>query len=112
MDVNSLQSSALPLLFALLPILSASFDYSGPIVHIPYFRGILRALMSPPPSLRGAKPASSSASNTTNEAWIVDEDAQIDEEDCVLPADVLEAAHEEYWAKNDDIRWVFFKEAT
>lgn len=29
----------------------------------------------------------------------------------VLPLDVLKMAYEEYWAKYDDLRWAFFREA-
>jgi U3 small nucleolar RNA-associated protein 19 len=107
-----------PLLFSLLPPLSASVslpDY--PIIHIPYFRILLRSLLFPSDSLRGAsrREPSSSSSSSSNEAtrvWTVVGRNQIDAPEGTLPADVVELVTDEFWAKYDDIRWAFFREAT
>jgi U3 small nucleolar RNA-associated protein 19 len=101
------QSSALPLLFSLLGPLSSSVSQDRPIIHTPYFRIILRALLAPTPSLRGAKPRGSS----TASRWLVEQEVQVEEEEGVLPADIIESVDEEFWAKYDDIRWALFKEA-
>lgn len=97
----------MPLLFSLLGPLSSSVSKDKPILHTPYFRLILRSLFSPLPSLRGAKPASSGS----EDKWAVNENAQVDEEEGVLPQDISESVDEDFWAKYDDIRWAFFKES-
>jgi U3 small nucleolar RNA-associated protein 19 len=107
-----------PLLFSLLPPLSASVslpDY--PIIHIPYFRILLRSLLFPSDSLRGASrreppSSSSSSSNEATRVWTVVAQNQIDAPEGTLPADVAELVTDEFWAKYDDIRWAFFREAT
>ena len=102
-----IQSSALPLLFSLLGPLSSSVSQDRPIIHTPYFRIILRALLAPTPSLRGAKPAG----DLTGSRWVINLDVQVEEEEGVLPPDIIETVDDEYWAKYDDIRWALFKEA-
>ena len=62
---------------------------------------ILDSLLHPTPSLRGS----------SGHSKVVDEN-QVDLEDGVLPTDVVQMVHEDYWAKFDDLRWVFFREAT
>lgn len=101
------QSSALPLLFSLLGPLSSAVSQDRPIIHTPYFRIILRALLAPTPSLRGAK----ASGNSAGSRWTIDHDVQVDEAEGVLPSDILESVDEEFWAKYDDIRWALFKEA-
>lgn len=107
------QQSSLPLLFALLSPLSASVSDSQNILHTPYFRLILRYLFNPIDSLRGAKPVSSTSASTSKpqSKWSVVAKNQVSDEEGVLPADVLEKVQEDYWAKYDDLRWAFFKEA-
>ena len=102
------QSSALPLLFSLLGPLSASVSSDKPIIHTPYSRLILRSLFAPVASLRGAAQAAAG----TGSRWKIDESSQCEEEEGVLPTDVVELLDEDFWAKYDDIRWMFFKEAT
>ena len=87
--------------------MSSSLPSDKPIIHTPFFRMILRALFSPQPSLRGAKPAAGKSGSK----WAIDEDVQVEDEEGVLPADVQEVVDEEFWAKYDDIRWAFFKES-
>lgn len=99
------QTSGLQLLFSLLPPLSTS---AGVPVHLPYFRILLRHLLTPTPSLRGARASPGSSSSTP---FKIDEDNQ-EGEDGVLPPDVVEAVHEEYWAKYDDLRLFFFRETS
>lgn len=107
----------MPLLFSLLPPLSASVslpDY--PIIHIPYFRILLRSLLFPSDSLRGASrrepSSSSSSSNEANRLWTAVARNQIDAPEGTLPSDVVELVTDEFWAAYDDIRWAFFREAT
>nr|ODO00870.1 U3 small nucleolar RNA-associated protein 19 [Cryptococcus depauperatus CBS 7855] len=101
----ALRSSALPLLFSLLPPLSASVSQSAKaIIHIPYFRLILHYLIFPCPSLRGARPKKSAG-------WKVIAANQVEDEEGVLPEDVVKIAVDDFWARYDDIRWIFFKEA-
>lgn len=96
--ITTLQNSALPLLFSLLPPLSSSISQFGQqTIHTPYFRIILNYLLDPPPSLRGADADTSLMPDNQGEG--------------VLPLDVLKMAYEEYWAKYDDLRWAFFREA-
>lgn len=102
-----LQSSAVPLLFSLLGPLSASVSHDKPIIHTPYFRLLLRACFNPAPSLRGAKQAAGGSGSR----WEVDQTTQCEDEDGLLPMDVIELLDEDFWAKYDDIRWMFFKEA-
>jgi hypothetical protein len=52
---------------------------------------ILRALFSPQPSLRGAKPAAGKSGSK----WAIDEDVQVEDEEGVLPADVQEVVDEQ-----------------
>lgn len=59
------------------------------------------------PSLRGAKAAPVDSS----EKWEINDSAQVDEDEGVLPQDIIESVDEDFWAKYDDIRWAFFKES-
>ena len=43
---------------------------------------------------------------------MIEQESQVEEEEGVLPSDVIELVDEEFWAKYDDIRWAFFKEST
>lgn len=101
---SSLRSSGLKLMFALLPPLSAA---SGVPYHSAYFRLILRHLLSPTKSLRGARPAAGSSASGTRWATVA---ANQEGEAGVLPADVAAEVVEEYWAKYDDLRLFFFRE--
>ena len=86
-----------------------------PTIHIPYFRIILRSLLSPSPSLRGAKATETSEGSSRSSSapiWAINEENQVDDEETVTPEDVLDAVQEEYWAKYDDLRWAFFREAS
>ena len=104
------QSSALPLLFSLLPPLSSStLSPNQPSIHTQYFRLILRHLLHPTSSMRGA--TARTASSSTADKWEMKSANQVDELDGILPTDVLKTAMEEYWAKYDDLRWMFFREA-
>ena len=89
------------MLFSLLQPLSMTLPSSSnsAVMHVVYFRVLLDAFFFPTPSLRGSKDGN------------VDPVNQIDLEDGVLPEDVVELIQEEYWAKYDDIRWMFFREA-
>ncbi|KAL7423402.1 Maturation and nuclear export of 40S ribosomal subunits interacting protein [Cryptotrichosporon argae] len=95
---DSLRSSALQLLFALLPPLS---DPSP----LPYFRLVLRALLTPSASLRGAKPSGMSSST-----WSIDPSAQTADAADTLPPDAAAAASL-LFADHDDLRLLFFREA-
>ncbi|ORY23793.1 CBF/Mak21 family-domain-containing protein [Naematelia encephala] len=109
---EALRASALPLLFSLLPPLSASTSQStNPIIHVPYLRMVLQYLLSPSPTLRGASLRSASSSTDLEQKWEIVQDNQIDLDEGILPPDVLEMVHSEYWAKYDDLRWIFFREA-
>jgi U3 small nucleolar RNA-associated protein 19 len=72
-----------------------------PTLHTPYFRILINRLLRPTPSLRGRSSAGE----------IVPEN-QVDLVDGMLPSDVVKMAHEDYWAKYDDLRWGFFREVT
>lgn len=100
----TLQSSALPLLFSLLPALSTSG------VHTIYFRIILDALIYPTESLRGASPRKVGSSSTSSQ-WIVVPAHQVSEDAGVLPQDVIALVVDDFWAKYDDLRLLFFREA-
>jgi U3 small nucleolar RNA-associated protein 19 len=39
------------------------------------------------------------------------ENYQVDEAEGVLPQDVAQTVQEDFWAKYDDLRWAFFREA-
>ncbi|ORX36119.1 CBF/Mak21 family-domain-containing protein [Kockovaella imperatae] len=103
-----LRKSALPLLFALLAPLSASVS-EDPTIHIPFFRLILRAILEPSPSLRGAKPAHGS-DGAASFRWTIDERNQAQDSVGTVPEDIIQTAHEDFWAKYDDLRWAFFRE--
>ncbi|EIW68520.1 hypothetical protein TREMEDRAFT_74076 [Tremella mesenterica DSM 1558] len=96
---GSLRTSAVKLLFALLPPLSSSLSQiqEGAIVHLPYFRLLLDAFFNPVASPRGAA------------AGEVKQENQVELEDGVLSEDVISAIAD-YWAKYDDLRWIFFRE--
>lgn len=81
---------------------------------MPLLRLIITALLDPKPSLRGARSrdSSSASSSSDQSSWNVKADNQVELEDGVLPSDVAELVVDEYWAKYDDIRWAFFREAT
>ncbi|KAK6904254.1 hypothetical protein I203_107770 [Kwoniella mangroviensis CBS 8507] len=102
----ALRSSSIPLLFSLLPPLSTSFPSSTPLIHIPFFRLILSLLFNPKASLRGAKPKSK------GEGWKIVEANQVEEDEGVLPPDVIKIVIDDFWAKYDDLRWAFFKESS
>ncbi|ODN74882.1 hypothetical protein L202_07184 [Cryptococcus amylolentus CBS 6039] len=104
-EESALRASSVPLLFSLLPSLSASIS-SKPIIHIPYFRLILNYLIFPRPSLRGAKP------KTKSVGWKIVAANQVADADGVLPEDVAKVVVDDFWAPHDDIRWAFFKEAS
>jgi U3 small nucleolar RNA-associated protein 19 len=36
---------------------------------------------------------------------------QVDEDEGVLPEDAASTVQEDFWAKYDDLRWAFFREA-
>jgi U3 small nucleolar RNA-associated protein 19 len=94
--------------------MSTSISSSSPAIHSPYFRLVINHLISPSPSLRGARsqtPAASSSSEPVS-PWKVVAANQIDMEDGVLPPDVAKATVNDYLAKFDDLRWAFFKETT
>jgi U3 small nucleolar RNA-associated protein 19 len=105
------QSSAVPLLFSLLVPLSASVSHPDyPIIHVPYFRILLRALLFPSASLRGAvQRKTSSSTGTIN--WNIVAANQVDSAEGVLPNDAVNIVVTDFWAKYDDIRWAFFREA-
>ncbi|WVQ75300.1 hypothetical protein IAR50_004916 [Cryptococcus sp. DSM 104548] len=106
-EESALRASSVPLLFSLLPSLSASISVSSkPIIHIPYFRLILNYLIFPRPSLRGAKP------KTKSVGWKIVAANQVGDEEGVLPEDVAKVVVDDFWAPHDDIRWAFFKEAS
>ncbi|KAL1408368.1 Maturation and nuclear export of 40S ribosomal subunits interacting protein [Vanrija albida] len=90
----SLRTSALSLLFALLPPLS---DAAGVPLHQPYFRLLVRALLFPAPSQRGVAGPSKRAV-AANQAG------------AGVSPDVAAAAVDDYWAKYDDLRLFFFRE--
>ena len=99
------QSSALPLLFSLLPSLSlAASPPPGPaVIHIPYVRLLIRHLLFPSASLRGSKVQKSSLRTVAEN--------QVEDDEGVLPEDVAQTVQEDFWAKYDDLRWAFFREA-
>ena len=45
-----------------------------------------------------------------SESWNVVQGNQVEEQEGILPSDVIQAIQEEYWAKFDDLRWMFFRE--
>jgi U3 small nucleolar RNA-associated protein 19 len=94
-----------PLLFSLLPSLSlAASPPPGPaVIHIPYVRLLIRHLLFPTPSLRGSKVHKGQLKTV--------EDNQVEEDEGVLPDDVAQTVQEDFWAKYDDLRWAFFREA-
>ncbi|WWD21868.1 hypothetical protein CI109_106356 [Kwoniella shandongensis] len=101
----ALRTSSVPLLFSLLPPLSISVSpTNSPLIHIPYFRLLLHYLIFPYTSLRGAKPKSS-------KGWKTIAANQVEEDEGFLPPDVAKIVVDDFWAKYDDIRWAFFKEA-
>ena len=42
---------------------------------------------------------------------MINDNAQVDEDEGVLPQDFIDSIDEDFWAKYDDIRWAFFKES-
>ncbi|WRT65247.1 uncharacterized protein IL334_002190 [Kwoniella shivajii] len=100
----ALRSSSVPLLFSLLPPLSMSIPSITPLVHIPYLRLLLHSFFNPTCSLRGARPKSSGG-------WKTVAANQVEEDEGVLPSDVSKIIVDDFWAKYDDIRWAYFKEA-
>lgn len=100
-----IQSSSVPLLFSLLPSLSlAASPPPGPsVIHIPYVRLLIKHTLFPTASLRGAKERKGSLRPN--------EENQIDLADGVLPEDMAKMVQEDFWAKYDDLRWAFFREA-
>jgi len=103
--ILTLQSSAVPLLFSLLPSLSlAASPPPGPaVIHIPYIRLVIRHLLFPSASLRGSKVQKGSLKTVA--------EYQVEENEGVLPEDVANTVQEDFWAKYDDLRWAFFREA-
>jgi U3 small nucleolar RNA-associated protein 19 len=57
----------------------------------------------PSPSLRGAKVQKGSLRIVA--------DNQVEDDEGVLPEDVAQTVQEDFWAKYDDLRWAFFREA-
>jgi U3 small nucleolar RNA-associated protein 19 len=100
-----LQTSGLKVLFGLLGPLSTA---AGVPYHAAYFRIVLRHLLAPSPSLRGARPAAGSSASGARWATVA---ANQEGEDGVLPAEVAAEVVDEYWAKYDDLRIFFFREA-
>ncbi|CAK9784731.1 CBF-domain-containing protein [Cutaneotrichosporon oleaginosum] len=94
----SLRASATQLLFGLLPPLSAAARVP---LHLPYFRMVVRALLLPQPSQRGAK-----GKGKSREILPEAQENGAGE----LPADVVETVVDEYWAAYDDLRLFFFRE--
>jgi U3 small nucleolar RNA-associated protein 19 len=76
-----------------------------------YFRIILDALIYPTSSLRGASPRKSSSSSSSLSRWIIVHANQVAEDAGVLPADVIALVVDDFWAKYDDLRLLFFREA-
>lgn len=76
--------------------------------HTAYFRILLKHLLAPAQSLRGAKPAPGSSSAGARWATVA---ANQEGEEGVLPAEVAAEVVDEYWAKYDDLRLFFFREA-
>jgi U3 small nucleolar RNA-associated protein 19 len=99
-----LRSSALKVLFGLLPPLSAA---AGVPYHTAYFRILLRHMLAPTPSLRGARPAAATSSSSARWATVA---ANQEGEDGVLPPEIAAEAVDEFWAKYDDLRIFFFRE--
>jgi len=64
---------------------------------------LIRHLLFPTASLRGAKEVKGSLK--------IVGDNQVEEDEGVLPEDVAETVQEDFWAKYDDLRWAFFREA-
>lgn len=93
------------ILFGLLPPLSAA---AGVPYHTAYFRILLRHLLAPSPSLRGARPAASSSASGARWATVA---ANQEGEDGILSPEVAAEAVDEYWAKYDDLRIFLFREA-
>lgn len=91
---------------ALLPPLSAAVSSPTSSIHTDFFRAVLRFLLDPQPSLRGSKPAPAPGM----ERGAVPSN-QVDLAPGVLPDDVVQLAHAQFWAPYDDLRWVFFREA-
>jgi U3 small nucleolar RNA-associated protein 19 len=83
-------------------------------VHTVYFRIVLDSLIYPSASLRGAsarkasKASASSSSNSTQ--WNIVPANQVGEAEGVLPADVITLVVDDFWAKYDDLRLLFFRE--
>jgi U3 small nucleolar RNA-associated protein 19 len=69
-------------------------------------RLIVRQLLFPSASLRGAELSKKSGT------WKIVADNQIDLEEGVLPEVMIELVDQEFWAKYDDLRWAFFREAS
>lgn len=67
-------------------------------------RLIIRQLLYPAPSLRGATIRKSGE-------WKFIPAHQVDLEDGTLPSGIIELVDEDFWAKYDDLRWAFFREA-
>lgn len=103
------QSSAVPLLFSLLPPLSGSLPIQ-PSLHTPYFRIMLNLFFNPVSSLRGASPRTGAGSSQSAGQWNIVPAHQVQEDEGVLPADVVELVVDDFWAKYDDLRWAFFRE--
>lgn len=76
-----------------------------------YFRIILDALIYPTSSMRGASPRKSSSSSSSSTRWIIVPAYQVAEDAGVLPADVITLVVDDFWAKYDDLRLLFFREA-
>lgn len=81
-------------MFGLLPPISQAARVP---FHLPYFRLILRSLLIPSPSQRGAAKGKTVPANQENAVG-------------ELPADVAEKLVVEYWAAYDDLRLFFFRE--
>ena len=92
-------------MFSLLPSLSlAASPQPGPaVIHIPYIRLVIRHLLFPSASLRGSKVQKGSLKTIA--------EYQVEEDEGVLPEDVANTVQEDFWAKYDDLRWAFFREA-
>jgi len=73
------------------------------VIHIPYVRLVIRHLLFPTPSLRGSTVKKRSLKTVA--------EYQVEDDESVLPEDVANTVQEDFWAKYDDLRWAFFREA-
>lgn len=71
---------------------------------------MLNLFLNPVLSLRGASPRTGASSSQSSGQWAIVPAHQVQEDEGVLPGDVVELIVDDFWAKYDDLRWAFFRE--